>query len=90
MQHKWVLLHNGVKLSLHYLDDFIMVEGDVVAAEEAKRLLCFSFQKLGLPLEPSKLEGPSTCLTFLGFEVHTFNLQLCFLIKKLTRLIDRL
>ena len=41
---QWALLHNGVKLSLHYLDDFIMVEGDLGAAEEAKRLLCSTLE----------------------------------------------
>ena len=87
---QWILLHNGVKLSLHYLDDFIMVEGDLVAAEEARELLCSTFEKLGLPLEPSKLEGPSTCLTFLGIEVDTLNLQLRLPADKLARLIDLL
>uniref|UniRef100_A0A1X7VYP3 Reverse transcriptase domain-containing protein n=1 Tax=Amphimedon queenslandica TaxID=400682 RepID=A0A1X7VYP3_AMPQE len=67
-----------------------MVEGDLVAAQEAKRLLCSTFEKLGLPLEPSKLEGPSTCLTFLGIEVDKFNLQLRLPAEKLARLMDLL
>ena len=28
--------------------------------------------RLGLPVEPSKVEGPATTLTFLGIEVDTF------------------
>uniref|UniRef100_A0A1X7TSG6 Reverse transcriptase domain-containing protein n=1 Tax=Amphimedon queenslandica TaxID=400682 RepID=A0A1X7TSG6_AMPQE len=67
-----------------------MVEGDLVAAKEAKRLLCSTFEKLGLSLEPSKLEGPSTCLTFLGIEVDTLKLQLPLPTDKLTRLMDLL
>uniref|UniRef100_A0A1X7TSH8 Reverse transcriptase domain-containing protein n=1 Tax=Amphimedon queenslandica TaxID=400682 RepID=A0A1X7TSH8_AMPQE len=87
---QWILLYSRIKLCLHYLDDFIMVEGDLVAAKEAKRLLSSTFEKLGLPLEPSKLEGPSTCLTFLGIEVDTLKLQLPLPTDKLTCPMDLL
>jgi len=41
---------------------------------------------LGVPLELSKLEGPSTCLTFLGIEVDTIALQLRLPADKLLKL----
>lgn len=55
--------------SLH-LDDFIVV------TKSSQEILVSTFASLGVPLEPSKLEGPSTCLTFLGIEVDTQALQL--------------
>ena len=42
--------------------------------------------KLGVPLEPSKLEGPATQLTFLGIEVGTISHQLRLPQDKLRRL----
>uniref|UniRef100_A0A1X7U0I3 Reverse transcriptase/retrotransposon-derived protein RNase H-like domain-containing protein n=2 Tax=Amphimedon queenslandica TaxID=400682 RepID=A0A1X7U0I3_AMPQE len=45
---------------------------------------------LGLPLEPSMLEGPTTCLTFLRIEVDTVNLKLRLPTDKLDRLLNEL
>ena len=41
---------------------------------------------LQVPLEPSKLEGPATCLSFLGIQVDTSLLQLRLPDEKLTKL----
>ena len=48
------------------------------------------FTTLGLPLDPSKLEGPGTCLTFKGIEVDTVRLQLRLPPDKLERLEEEL
>ena len=42
-----------------------------------KQILLHTFSKLGVSLEPSKLEGPATRLSFLGIEVDSETLQLC-------------
>ena len=76
----------GVKPSLHYLDDFIVVVESRSEADQKKEKLVSTFASLGVPLEPSKLEGPSTCLTFLGIEVDTQGLQLRLPEEKLGRL----
>ena len=51
---------------------------------------CFS--KLGIPLHPDKQEGPSTCLTILGIEVDSLNVQACLpqdkLIDRITALLE--
>ena len=73
---QWVLKNMGVTLSLHYLDDFILVAKSTAEATQQKHLLVSQFERLGIPLEPAKLEGPTTCLTFLGIEVDTVALQL--------------
>ena len=73
---QWVLKNMGVTLSLHYLDNFILVAKSAAATNQQKHLLVSQFKCLGIPLEPAKLEGPTTCLTFLGIEVDTVALQL--------------
>ena len=68
---QWIMVQNGISNLLHYLDDFILVADSVEHAITQKSILISSFHHLGVPLELSKLEGPSTCLTFLGIEVDT-------------------
>ena len=62
---QWMLREMGVTRSLHYLDDFALVEHKYERAMDAKGKICELFQFLGLP---SKLKGPSTSLTFLGIQ----------------------
>ena len=52
--------------------------------------LVSTFASLGVPLEPSKLEGPARCLTFLGIELNTAALQLKLPNDKLQRLKEAL
>ena len=65
---QWILIKQGVKIVLHYLDDFILVAGSLVEANCQKDILISTCKALGVPLEPSKLKGPATCLQFLGIE----------------------
>ena len=83
---QWILIQKGVKTVLHYLDDFILVSGSLVEASYQKNILISTCRALGVPLEPSKLEGPATCLQFLGIEFDTVALQLRLPPVKLTRL----
>ena len=73
---QWILVRKGVKTILHYLDDFILVAGSLAEANDQKEVLISICSALGVPLEPTKLEGPSTCLKFLGIEFDTVALQL--------------
>ena len=63
---QWILNSLGVNHLLHYLDDFILVANSVDRALSNRHILIRTFERLGVPLEPSKLEGPSTCLSFFG------------------------
>ena len=83
---QWILVHKGVKNILHYLDDFILVAGSLAEANAQKEILISTCSALGVPLEPTKLEGPSTCLTFLGIEFDTVALQLRLPMDKLLRM----
>ena len=68
---EWVAKQNyDVTFLMHYLDDFHTLgpPGSSVCQHNLDRSIdCFS--KLGIPLHPDKLEGPSTCLTILGIEL---------------------
>ena len=44
------------------------------------------FSKLGILLHPDKLEGPLTCLTILGIELDSLNLQACLPQDKFDRM----
>ena len=46
---------------------------DIFTWLHAMCLLLETFEHLGLPIVWDKLEGPSPCLTFLGFELHSIH-----------------
>ena len=59
----------------HYLDDFIFVgEGDKENC--AKLMHCFKdlTSEIGVPLAEDKTAGPTTKLTYLGFEIDTLDM----------------
>ena len=55
------LVKQGHKNLFHYLDNFIFVSKSKEDAMTNKQILLPTFTKLGVPLEPSKLEGLATC-----------------------------
>ena len=63
---EWVGKQQSVEFLIHYLDDFLLV-GRPGTTECSACLQCLlqSFDRLGFPIALDKLEGPSTCLTFL-------------------------
>ena len=63
---EWIIRKRGVDHVDHYLDDFIIL-GPTCDSRCKRGLdvvleLC---ERLGVPLAMEKLEGPTTCLTFL-------------------------
>lgn len=73
---QWILLQKSITHLLHYLDDFILVAASMDQARIQKFTLISNFHCLEVPLEPSKLEGPATCLTFFSIQVNTETLSL--------------
>jgi hypothetical protein len=61
----------------HYLDDFIFVGG---AGTSHCQTLLQTFhslcEEMGIPLNPDKEQGPTTCLIFLGLEIDTLKMQI--------------
>ena len=83
----WVLACEQVTNVIHYLDDFLFwSEWDSPACAHALHVTQNLFHSFGLPVVPAKMEGPSTCLTFLGIEFDMVAQELSLPQEKLTRL----
>ena len=84
---QWIAERCGTSYLGHYLDDFITA-GRPHSAEcqDNLNLLMELCTLLGLPMAADKREGPTTCLTFLGVELDTINLQMRLPAEKLARL----
>ncbi len=67
---EWILRQEGVRYTMHYLDDFLLI-GAPASGECRTQIsvLRATFERIGLPVAPHKLEGPSVALTFLGIEL---------------------
>ena len=74
---QWMATHNhGVDFLQHYLDDFLTLGPPASPVCYNNLQTCIQLcTKLGLPLHPDKLEGPSTCLSILGIELDSSTLQ---------------
>ena len=71
---KWIVRQQGVEFILHYLDDFLVVSTAEKCRDKfALRILLETFEQLGFPVAWDKLEGPTPCLTFLGFELNSLH-----------------
>lgn len=84
---EWIAHSRGAEHIAHYLDDFVVVGAP--ATNECRRsldILMSACRELGVPIATHKCEGPSACLTFLGIEVDTQNLELRLPEEKLDRL----
>lgn len=69
---------------------YVIVADNRSKAEHQKATMLATFGKLKVPIEQSKLEGPATCLSFLGIEIDTELLQLRLPNSKLSTLKDTL
>ena len=73
----WILEQNyGVDHLLHYLDDFFTAgPADSSTCEENLHAMSALCEKLNVPIKPSKVEGPTTSLTFLGIHLNTTSME---------------
>ena len=84
---EWIVRAEGAQEILHYLDDFLLIgppRSDSCATSLTKLLSVFD--RLGIPIAEDKLEGPATCLVFLGIELDTLQMSLRLPIEKLQEL----
>ena len=71
----------------YYLDDFVTIgRPDSEECHLHLQALCEVCQRLGIPLAGEKVEGPSTCLTFLGIVIDSITLELRLPYDKLERI----
>ena len=82
---QWIMVHQGLKCFLHYLDDFLFVEPPNSAGSALQTALSL-WDSLGVPVAPNKAEGPTTSLVFLGIELDSASLTARLPADKLSRL----
>ena len=82
---EWIVKRRGVHFCLHYLDDFLIVAPDLETCARDMTIMLNTFADLGLPVAENKLEGPGTCLTFLGIELDAVRLEMRLPREKATR-----
>lgn len=63
--------HVGVRLVIHYVDDFLFVVATEAEGRDKLADTLALCQRLGVPMATKKTEGPTTRLTFLGIELDT-------------------
>ena len=88
---EWIVKMQGVRDVWHYLDDFIVCgapESSVCA--NGLQSLVDTCQYLGISLAEEKVEGPSTCLTFLGIEIDTVVQKVRLPVRKVVELCELL
>lgn len=77
----------GIVHAMHYLDDYLVIgapdSDECRVALEASLSLC---DLLGFPIAPHKVEGPSSCLAFLGILLDTVRDTLSLPPEKLVRI----
>lgn len=61
---------------LHYLDNFFPVgRANCIECTTALEILTRICQALNIPLAEEKMEGPTTCMEFLGILLDTLRLE---------------
>ena len=73
----WILEHNyGVDHLLHYLDDFFTAgPASSNTCEKNLHAMLSLCDTLNVPVKTSKVEGPTTSLTFLGIHLNTVTME---------------
>ena len=82
----WIVHQEGVNRIFHYVDDFIIIGRNWDECSEALRKVDETAKLLGMQIEPSKWEGPTSNLIFLGIELDVANLVLRLPEEKLQEL----
>ena len=84
---EWIMQHQfSIHQLLHYLDDFLCVFSGAVVANQQLSILLRAFVYLGVPLAPTKVEGPLSCLTFLGITLVCIRLEARLPLDKLVEI----
>ncbi len=84
---EWIATQRGAEWLRHYIDDFVAVgKRDTDQCERAMVVFKETCQRLGMPLDESKEEGPSEVLTFLGMEIDSVKMEVRLPQEKLTEM----
>jgi hypothetical protein len=76
----WILQWHIPAHLRHYLDDFLSIfkpnTPPAIVSDALQWMLSLS-EKLIFRFQPSKIEGPSTCLDFLSIELESITMEAC-------------
>ena len=88
---QWVMERMGVSWVAHYMDDYITM-GSLGSSEclENVMIMHSACERVGLPVEPEKDEGPATTLSFVGIELDSVALEVRLPLEKFQRLKETL
>ena len=83
----WIMKKKGASWAIHYIDDFLTI-GAPFSEECRKNTITMQSvcDEAGLPVEPSKSVGPTTCITFLGIQIDSIRQELSLPKEKLNQL----
>ena len=87
---EWILVNNYlVPELLHYLDDYFTLgpQGSPICAHSLHTIQQAAIDT-GIPLAPEKIEGLTTCLTFLGIELDSLQMTARLPLDKLSDLLN--
>lgn len=87
----WIAENNyGITDILHLLDDFLTVDDPDSIAERTMALLTQIFGSLNIPLSPTKTEGPSVVIEYLGIILDSINMEARLPQEKIDRILSYL
>ena len=72
----WAMICSNIVDLAHYLDDFIFWSANHATCQHTLDLAIQTATRLGLPVEPAKVEGPATTPTFLSIKIDTVSMEL--------------
>ncbi|XP_063312611.1 uncharacterized protein LOC134612189 [Pelobates fuscus] len=71
----WILLNTcRCPTIIHYLDDFLSIESNLLPPSSLQATTRL-FTQLGVPISPTKREGPDTVINFLGVVLDSVHMQ---------------
>ena len=83
----WILKAHGVSHLMHYLDNFISLGApNSQQCQTNLEIILGICDLLGIPLTVDKIEGPTTLMTFLGFQLDTMEMTVSLPPEKLERI----
>ena len=72
----WIMQRRGVSWAIHYVDDFLTIgRPHSDECQQNMAIMHETCMQAGLPLEPSKTQGPLERITFLGIELDSTTME---------------
>ena len=84
----WIATNNyNIRCILHLLDDFLTIDMPNASGENTYSTMIYIFNSLCIPLSEKKLEGPCTCLEYLGVILDSDKMQCRLPMNKVERIV---